>query len=116
MPYTAEPLPGYKCLVNLASGTTAGTNLALTNAGDDQTFTVPLADIHRYLDRAVAPVVQVENDEIQTVTLTGAPTGGTFTLTFGANTTSGIAYNASAATVQAALVALASIGANNVVV
>ena len=37
------------------------------------------------------------------------PTSGTFTLTFGANTTSAIAYNASAATVQTALNALASI-------
>lgn len=40
-----------------------------------------------------------------TVTLTDA-TGGTFTLTFGGLTTSAIAYDASAATVKAALVAL----------
>lgn len=40
-----------------------------------------------------------------TATLTDA-TGGTFTLTFGGLTTSAIAYNASAATVKAALVAL----------
>jgi len=38
-----------------------------------------------------------------------APTTGTFTLTFGANTTSALAYNASAATVQTALNSLASI-------
>lgn len=53
-------------------------------------------------------------NEVQVVTLTTAPTGGTFTLTLGANTTSAIAYNASAATVQTALQALASIGAGNV--
>ena len=35
------------------------------------------------------------------VTLTGSPTGGSFTLTFGGDTTSGIAYNASASTVRA---------------
>ena len=35
--------------------------------------------------------------------LTGSPTGGTFTLSFGGQTTSGIAYNASAATVDSAL-------------
>jgi hypothetical protein len=55
-------------------------------------------------------------DAVQTVKLTGAPTGGTFTLTFGGDTTSNIAYNASAATVQSDLAALASIGSDNVVV
>ena len=50
----------------------------------------------------------------QTVRLTGSPTGGTFTLTFGGNTTSALAYNATAADVEAALVALASVGANKV--
>lgn len=44
------------------------------------------------------------------------PTGGTFTLTFGANTTAALAYNATAAQVQTALAGLASIGAGNVVV
>lgn len=111
--YVATPLPGYKCQVNLASGSTVGADLVLTNAGDNQTFTVPLADIHRYLDRNVAPVVQTECDEIQTVTITGAPTGGTFTLTFGANTTAAIAFNAAASAVQSALTAIASVGANN---
>ena len=55
-------------------------------------------------------------DAVQTVKLTGAPTGGTFTLTFGGDTTSAIAYNASASTVQSDLEALASIGSGNVVV
>ncbi|VTU01332.1 rhs repeat-associated core domain-containing protein : YD repeat protein OS=Isosphaera pallida (strain ATCC 43644 / DSM 9630 / IS1B) GN=Isop_2419 PE=4 SV=1 [Gemmataceae bacterium] len=55
-------------------------------------------------------------DAVQTVKLTGAPTGGTFTLTFGGQTTAAIAYNASAATVQARLVALSSVGAGGVVV
>ncbi len=49
-------------------------------------------------------------NEVQSVTITGAPTGGTFTITgpFG-NTTAPIAYNATAATVQAALRALPSL-------
>lgn len=55
-------------------------------------------------------------DEQQTVTLTGAPTGGTFTLTFIAQTTSAIAYNASAGTVEAALVALSHIAPGDVTV
>jgi RHS repeat-associated protein len=55
-------------------------------------------------------------DAVQVVKLTGNPTGGTFTLTFGGQTTSGIAYNASAATVDSALEALSSVGSGNVVV
>lgn len=53
---------------------------------------------------------------VQTVTVTGNPTGGTFTLTLGAQTTAPIAYNASPATVQTALQALSTIGAGNAVV
>jgi YD repeat-containing protein len=55
-------------------------------------------------------------DEVQTINLTGSPTGGTFTLSFGGNTTSSIAYNASASTVQSALQGLGSIGSGNVFV
>lgn len=55
-------------------------------------------------------------NEVQTVTITGAPTGGTFTLTYGGNTTGTIAYNAAATAVQTSLQALASIGPNNVTV
>lgn len=53
-------------------------------------------------------------DEVQEVAITA--TGGTFTLTFGAQTTDPIAYNAAAATVQSALAALSTIGAGNVTV
>ena len=52
--------------------------------------------------------------EVQVLTITGSPTGGTFTLTFAGQTTGNIAYNASAATVVAALEALSNIGAGNV--
>lgn len=55
-------------------------------------------------------------DEQQTVTITGAPTGGTFTLTFAGHTTAAIAFNATASAVHDALVALASVGAGNVLV
>lgn len=117
MDHVAVPLPGYKALVNLGSGPSVpSSDLALVDAGDHQTFTVPQASAQRYLDRKVSVTAQAQFDEIQTVTITGSPTGGTFTLTFGANTTTTIAFNATAATVQAALVALASIGANNVTV
>ena len=53
--------------------------------------------------------------EVQTVEITGGPTGGTFTLTFGSDTTGAIPFDATAADVQAALEALLAIGAGNVV-
>jgi hypothetical protein len=55
-------------------------------------------------------------NERQQLTITGVPTGGTFTLTYNGQTTSAIAYDANAATVQAALAALSNIGVGNVAV
>lgn len=65
---------------------------------------------------ATAPAVTAGGgtNEVQTVTISGAPTGGTFTLGFNGSTTAAIAYNATGGTVQAALVALPSIGTGNV--
>lgn len=54
-------------------------------------------------------------NDVQTLTVTGTPTGGTFVLTFNGDVTAAIAYNAAAADVQAALEALPSIGTGNVV-
>lgn len=54
--------------------------------------------------------------EVQTVTITGTPTGGTFTLTYNGQTTAGIAYNAAAAAVQSALEALSNIAPGDVTV
>lgn len=53
---------------------------------------------------------------IQQLTISGAPTGGTFTLSFGGQTTSGIAYNATASTIQTALTGLSTIGSGNATV
>ncbi|RCS43931.1 hypothetical protein DTL42_18265 [Bremerella cremea] len=55
-------------------------------------------------------------NEKQLVTLPGSPTGGTFTLTFQGQTTSNIAFDASASTVQAELEALANVSSGDVVV
>jgi len=57
-------------------------------------------------------------NEVQSVSLNGPPTGGTFTLTYGGKTTTSLAYNATAAQVQSALAALSTIGTtlNNVIV
>ena len=50
--------------------------------------------------------IEAGANEVQTISITGSPTGGTFTLSFAGQTTAPIAYNASAATVVAALQAL----------
>ncbi|MCW5939913.1 MAG: discoidin domain-containing protein [Fimbriimonadaceae bacterium] len=61
---------------------------------------------------AIAPGVSA----VQTVTLTGSPTGGTFRLRFKGAETSDIAYNAGAAAVQSALQALSTVGSGNATV
>lgn len=53
-------------------------------------------------------------NEVQTVTVTGEPGGGTFTLTFAGQTTSAIAYNATAAAVEDALEALSNVDEGDV--
>lgn len=89
----ANPWAGYKALVNLASGSTSSADLVLTDAGDHQNFTVPLASAQRYIDRATAVVVQTTLDGVSwttqstsnytlryltaKVTLNSALTGGT---------------------------------------
>lgn len=55
-------------------------------------------------------------NEVQTETITGSPTGGTYTLTFDGQTTANIAYNANAAAIQAALIALSNVNPGDVVV
>ena len=52
----------------------------------------------------------------QVITITGGPTGGTFTLTYAGQTTAAIPYNATAAAVLAALEALSNIAPGDVTV
>lgn len=49
-------------------------------------------------------------DEVQTITITGVPTGGTLKLAFKGQTTANIAYNATGATVQTELRKLSRFG------
>lgn len=55
------------------------------------------------------------SSEVQTITITGTPTGGDFTLTFDGQTTAAIAFDAAAAAVQSALEALSNIAPGDVV-
>lgn len=52
------------------------------------------------------PVAAAGSNGVQTVTISGIPTGGTFTLTWNGSTTAPIAYNAASSAVQTALQAL----------
>lgn len=61
-------------------------------------------------------VPTIDRNEVQTVSLTGSPTGGTYTLTYSGQTTGNIAFNATAAAVRTALEALSNVGVGNVVV
>jgi len=55
-------------------------------------------------------------NEVQTITVNGSPTGGTFTLTYGGDTTAALNYNAAASAIQTALQGLGSIGSGNATV
>lgn len=98
---------GFNANFYIASGPLLLTNEAMTTESST-TFRVTDA-AKRGLETATAIVVQLKRNEVWTVTITGSPTGGTFTLTFGGNTTNPIAYNASAATVDTEFEALASV-------
>lgn len=62
------------------------------------------------------PDLSLGEDEVQRITITGTPTGGTFRLTFRGEQTGTIAFNATAATVRAALEALPGVGVGDVAV
>lgn len=57
-------------------------------------------------NRGVSGSYRRSGSRVQVVTITGTPTGGTFTLTLAGATTSALAYNATTAAVQAAVRAL----------
>lgn len=80
-----------------AAGVAAGEPVAVSTASNGQ-FTAP------------------GTNEVQTITPGGTITGGTWNITFNGYTTSNLAYNATAAQVQAALEALPSIGTGNILV
>lgn len=53
-------------------------------------------------------------NEVQSLSITGTPTGGTFRLAFKSVSTANIAYNATAAAVQTALEAISTVGTGNI--
>jgi hypothetical protein len=77
---------------------------------DDLTWMLTLAGFIG----VATPGSTVGTNEVQTLTITGSPSGGTYLLVYDGQTTQPIAYNATAAAVQAALEALRNIGVGNV--
>jgi len=96
--YTLE-FVGFLAAVNVTAVTSSSTWSAAQG-----TFYIPVTE---------TTVGRPAASEVQVITLTSTPTGGTFPLSFSGQTTSAIAWNASAATVDTALEALANIGAGN---
>jgi len=78
------------------------------------TYSASATQRHRILIVNTEGVTAV--NERQKIALQGNATGGTFTLSYAGQTTSSLAYNASASTVQTALRALSTIGSGNVTV
>lgn len=72
-------------------------------------FAIRLSDVFRMTTAG-------NTNEVQTITITGTPTGGTFKLSFKGYTTVAIAYNAIASVVDAAIEALSSVGTTGVTV
>lgn len=88
---------------------------SLEMAVDTQQATISGNIIGSAIAKNVSPVGSTA-DEVQSLTMTGSPTGGTFTLTFGAQTTAAIPYNCTAAEVQAAIEALSNFEVGDVLV
>lgn len=104
---------GYSGAVILPSTpSVALTDDVLNNPSSDNATFVESVSAHRYWDTGTVPVIYAELDEVQSVVLTGSPTGGTFTLTFGGQTAT-LNWNETASAAQTALQALSSIGAGN---
>jgi hypothetical protein len=67
-------------------------------------------------DLNLSPQLGGTTNEVQTLTITGTPTAGSFTLTLDGQTTAPILFSATAAAVQAALLLLPNIAPNGVTV
>jgi hypothetical protein len=94
-----------------------------TNAGMEQLGFVRgpamlyAAPVSQAAPASIADILRLSGtptNEVQTLTITGTPTGGTFRLSFRGVQTANIAYNATAAAVQAALEALSTVGVGNI--
>jgi len=56
-----------------------------------------------FYNRGVSGAYRRQGNRVQIITINGTPTGGTFTISYAGQTTTALAYNAAAATVQTAV-------------
>lgn len=107
--------------VSCSSGQLPAANVTITFTGGLSSGVQPvIAAGPNSLTGATSPAASVASTTtgasvaaVQTLALGGNPTGGTFVLTFGGQNTAAIPSNATSAQVQAALVALSTVGAGN---
>lgn len=107
-------MTGTSTLVLGGSGSLRGLEYLATWTVDDSGKAQLVLSGIGSLDVRVPPTT-VATNQVQQVSL-GPVTSGTFTITFLGQTTAAIAYNASAATIQAALVALSNVNPGDVIV
>jgi hypothetical protein len=86
------------------------TEFGMTSTRTDVKVTAAMIG-QRYADNTA---LTAQPSEVQSLVVTGTPTGGTFTLTFNGQTTATIVFNAASAAVQTALRALTNIGSAGV--
>lgn len=67
-----------------------------------------------FYNRGVSGAYRRQGNRVQVATINGTPTGGTFTITYGGNTTTALAYNAASSTVQTAIRLLPGLSAATV--
>jgi hypothetical protein len=128
-PYAKLYMSGERTMENgaLANNFT-GWGVGNTNygAGAAGTWTYQTDAAFAFLQVATAPIGMNEFvtvgppptpvNQVDTITISGSPTGGTFLLGYQGVSTSSLAWNITASQLQSALVAMASIGAGNATV
>jgi hypothetical protein len=95
----------------VAGGPLPNSSVTVTFQGDYSRLNVPQMTASSSLTGGSSPAVTVSTvsnggpgaNEKQRITISGSPTGGSFTLSFDGQTTGAIAFNADAAAVQSAL-------------
>lgn len=117
--YTADNTLAMNSVVVGEVGVTAQLTFEASSSLVDTEYANWDAETNRLIALEFGQNEQIEaspTNEVQTLTEGTAMTAGTYTLSFRGATTTALAYNATAATIQSALEALPSIGVGNVTV
>lgn len=107
---------GYALLPFMQKGTLADIELTGEDAVDFSIQNMLSVSGHSWGTGPYDVLMGPGTSEAQVITITGVPTGGSFTLSFNGQTTGAIAYNATSAAVLAALEGLGNIAVGDVTV